>query len=125
MSFGYRGEGVDVSQTDHEFTRAAARGLRKADRLVMEGILDEVAGMVWRDDITVVRPVEGRDLEEIMIPRTTQWRAEDVAGAGANVVVVETELDSPANKDRDFNLISNSDIVLPLSFDEETDSFPI
>ncbi|KAK8976701.1 hypothetical protein V6N11_047473 [Hibiscus sabdariffa] len=98
----------------------------------MEGSLDEAVGMVRRTGMNVERLVEGRDFEEIMMPRTTQQvtgrmedRVEEVAGAEGNVAVVERELESATDKDRAVNLISNSVFDFPSNFDENLTIVPI
>ncbi|KAK8571376.1 hypothetical protein V6N13_103502 [Hibiscus sabdariffa] len=72
VSSGYKEEGANVSPVDPGISRAAVQGWREPDRLVMEGSLDEVVGMVRQTDMNEARLVEGQDFEEIMLPRTTQ-----------------------------------------------------
>ncbi|KAK8483373.1 hypothetical protein V6N12_076205 [Hibiscus sabdariffa] len=59
VSSGYKEEGANVSPVDPGISRAAVQGWREPDRLVMEGSLDEVVGMVRQTDMNEARLVEG------------------------------------------------------------------
>ncbi|KAK8485603.1 hypothetical protein V6N11_013631 [Hibiscus sabdariffa] len=105
--------------------------MRENERYGLEGVKDEVAGMVWREDMNLARPMEVLDFEGIMMPRPVQRLTGmvegmvEAVGAVGNVVVVEMELDSASNMDRDVNLIPNSVIVVPSNFDENLTIVPI
>ncbi|KAK8608786.1 hypothetical protein V6N13_024199 [Hibiscus sabdariffa] len=134
--FELRKWGWYIRVTFPDFLRAVVTvrvlgGMRENERYGLEGVKDEVAGMVWREDMNLARPMEVLDFEGIMMPRPVQRLTGmvegmvEAVGAVGNVVVVEMELDSASNMDRDVNLIPNSVIVVPSNFDENLTIVPI